>query len=177
MLEDLKRVCLPPSSPNFVGSSRDWQDVETRFSLEFPEDYKACIVDYGAGAFAGFLNPLNPFLRVEGYNFAQHVREILEAYNTIKRELPGEIYPFSTYPHEGGLFPASTTDNGDVLHWLTVGRSSAWPLIIYDGRHSRFETHHLRYTDLVALWLQGKLQTDILPASPEPVFIKHEDIF
>jgi len=177
MLEDLTRVCLPPSSPSHTGSSRDWQNVEMRFGLSFPEDYKACLDKYGAGSFAGFLNPLNPFLMVEGYEFTQHIREILETYDTIRKELPGETYPFTIYPEKNGLFPVSVTDNGDIFYWATIGCSSGWPIIIYDGRHSQFETHHLSYTDLVTKWLRGELQTNILPPSPRPIFIKYEDVF
>jgi hypothetical protein len=168
-IDQLCQICPPAVRALFAGGADKWRQMEESLGLCFPEDYKPCLDRYGHGEFDGFLYVLDPFFEAPGYDYFNHIREILAAYTTLKSVAPDRL-PFACYPAKDGLFPAATTSNGDVIYWATHGEPENWPLIVYASRHWRYERFNFGIVELVTRMLLGSLNSDILPEDLPPGF-------
>jgi hypothetical protein len=148
-LAELIAVAPPPRDP--VASWGDWGSLERRLGLELPEDFKALIETYGSGSFSDFLVPINPF-RGTGLEWAD--RNILRFDREIRAEFPREM-PYPIHPEPGGILPWATTDNGDVLYWLTAG--DTWPILVRDSRGPETAVYPFGAAEFLLRWLSGKL--------------------
>ncbi|MCH7232149.1 SMI1/KNR4 family protein [Glycomyces sp. L485] len=123
----------------------DWPVIERRLGIEFPPDYKTWAQSYPSLELDGFLWIRHP-TEFYGRSTIEEVAEELLGLSDISadREEREEVFdsqgnllgskpalPF--YPQENGLIPWGTTDNGDYLMWLAIGKSSDWKIVVADG--------------------------------------------
>jgi hypothetical protein len=50
----------------------------------------------------------------------------------------GETIRYPVHPAPGGLLAVGMTDNGDVLHWRTVGPPEEWTIVVQEARGPAF---------------------------------------
>lgn len=158
-LSELVAVAPPPRDP--VAGRGDWGIVQQWLGLGLPEDFKALIETYGLGSFADFLNPINPF-QEGGSGFEWADRNILEFDRETRREYPDEL-PYSVHPEPGGILPWATTDNGDILYWLTEGEPDSWSILIRQSRGPNRVAYPFGVAEFLHLWLIGELICPIFP--------------
>ncbi len=166
----LKNIIPPPLNPLNPGNNELWRNLETDLSFTFPEEYKACLNLYGSGAFSDLLLVVNPFRKDE--NYKDWIQKELSNYNYLKDRHP-DLFSFPLYPTIGGLYPWAITSNGDTLYWEINGFPDEWPTIIYSSEGWEFERWHLSITEIISLWLSGRLNSTIMPIKDiEKTFIQ-----
>jgi len=164
-IETLIKISPSPASPNETPG--DWVEVERKIGKELPSDYKSLIAKYGSGSFGGFLYLLNPFSKLEGYDYFQHVQEILNAYKKLKKT---KNLAHDVYPSPEGLYPFAVTDNGDVLYWKIFSDPKEWTIILYNSRHWKYEEYFDGAVGFLLKWLSGNLGSEIFETPANPSF-------
>jgi hypothetical protein len=162
-LSHLRQVAPPPTAPVGAGTPQQWTIVEAELGLELPADYKALVDTYRAGKFADFIFVYTPFARNPSLNLLDQRELNLAAYKTMQVEAPNSA-PYPAYPEAGGVLPWAHTENGDVLYWLTVGPSDAWPTIAIGSRHATQQRYDLTTTEFLAQVIEGTLQVRGFPS-------------
>lgn len=164
-IEVLENISPSPASPKEAFG--DWVQVEKKFGKELPSDYKLLISKYGSGSFGEFLYLLNPFSTLDGYDYFQHVQEILDAYKEMKKT---ENLDHDIYPSADGLYPFVVTDNGDVLYWKVSSGTEDWLIVLYNSRHWKYEEYSCGVIEFLLRWLSGNLWSDIIETPANPSF-------
>jgi hypothetical protein len=54
-------IAPPPSNPIGIGSIEEWEKIEQKYQLHFPNGYKALLATYGSGRFNNSFGVVNPF--------------------------------------------------------------------------------------------------------------------
>jgi hypothetical protein len=165
MSASFARLCAavpPPPEPSEAGNAEGLAQVEARFGIELPEDYKRLITAFGTGCWREFLWVLNPFSANTFLNLFDQTARQLDAEREIRRKWPAEV-PFALYPETGGLLPWAMTDNGDRLYWITEREPDSWPTIIFESRGPRFDRHGLTCCDLLLGWVSGRVEISVFP--------------
>jgi len=180
-LQKLTEIAEAPMLPRYTGSAESWLDIETNLGIELPKDFKELIRTYGAGRFADFFAPMNPFYdskRPGARPYLEWVRARLTGLAAAQREFPEFHAPFPIFPAHPGLLPWGFTDNGDTLSWLTdpPNNSQKWPIICLDDKSSQnFDRFDFGLLEFLVRWLSNELQVpsvtppDMFPL-PQPVF-------
>ena len=75
---------------------------------------------------------------------------------------PDEV-PYPVFPDAGGLFPWGGTDNGDAMHWLTIGTPSEWTVAINESRGPMWEEYDCSMVEFLVRLLSGDIRSEILP--------------
>jgi hypothetical protein len=127
-LEILKQLIPPPEEP--VCPDGDWRAIEVQLGIEFPDDYKRFIADYGSGSLQSFLHIWN-YLALPA---EQDPKEIIQQITTEYEydQAAGYDINFVAYPEPGGLIPFASTDDGNYLNWRTAGAPDDWSVVAYD---------------------------------------------
>ena len=79
---------------------KDWEDVENRLNVTFPNDYKEFINSFGDGMFKDFLWILSPFSPEQANNQFYRNDEIRSAYNISKNSVTdmfADIFEYDFY--------------------------------------------------------------------------------
>jgi hypothetical protein len=124
----LAKLVPPPDKPKC--SVGDWGKIERVIGFALPPDYKDFIGTYGTGSLQSFMHIWN-YLDVKSPN------DILEAIQQINSIYEGDKnagYPiqFKPFPEPGCILPFCSTDDGNYLNWLTVGKPNKWHVVAYD---------------------------------------------
>jgi hypothetical protein len=127
-VSDPTRLIPPPASP--VAAAGDWGAVEATIGLSLPDDFKRVVEVYGTGRFFGFLWVYSPFDPSEEWSLAHQVRLAAENLQAYRAE--GFAVPFPVHPEVGGLLNFGSTENGNLLNWITEGEPNGWRLAIWD---------------------------------------------
>lgn len=161
-IDALTAVLPPPPAPVEVSGAGGWAKAEAELGAALPADYKAFIERYGTGLVAGFIRPFNPFAASPHRHLKTQVDTQLDALGQLKAKWPDEV-PFPLFPEEGGLVPWGRTDNGDILHWKTVGPPDGWPVVVTASRDSRFQEFAETMTAFLAGILMKELTCSVFP--------------
>lgn len=146
-LDRLVSLAHPPAVP--LGATGDWPAVA------LPSDYRDLVTRYGKGVFND--------------NVALQVPvdvDLLDSDRELREEFGDEDYPYPLHPEPGGLLVWATTVNGVRLCWLTTGEPDDWPVVVWEPRAAEYERHEPGAVALLATWLSGRLESDLLPAVP-----------
>jgi hypothetical protein len=127
-LESLVRELPPPINPS--DAQGDWESIENRLGLTFPEDYKEFVSVYGSGVICGFLTIYSPFSSDRNHGFEQQSPLALGNLRRYREE--GFDVPYPIHPEESGLLPFGTTENFNYLAWSRVGSPAKWPIVVWD---------------------------------------------
>ncbi|HEX4303827.1 MAG TPA: SMI1/KNR4 family protein [Rhizomicrobium sp.] len=141
----LSHKLTPPKSP--TEALGDWGAVEDALKTALPDDYKAFIRCYGSGVIGNFITVFNPFAVRPTLNLLPRAERQLE----ILRELrtSGEPRPFDLHPAKPGLLPVAMTDNGDVIHWLTAGKTADWTIVVNEARSPSYQSFRYDLTGFI----------------------------
>lgn len=162
-IEDLIAKMPPPEAP-LEARGATWASVEDTIGTVLPGDYKAYIERYGSGRINGFVWIFNPFSSRQGINLVNQISVQLGALKTLAQDF-GEQCPYPLFPENGGLLPLGMTDNGDVIHWLTKGKSSDWKIVVNEARGPRYEEFDGDLTSFLRKILTRDSQCSLLPRS------------
>ena len=127
-IDALLAIMPPPPTP--LGAIGEWEKVEEKIGSELPADYKDFVRLYGSGRINNFIWVFSPFSERINLNLFEQVERQLSALRAVIAE--GEKCPYELFPASGGLLPFGLTDNGDVLHWLTLGSANNWVVVVND---------------------------------------------
>ena len=160
-LDELMRVCVPPTSP--TGSNTAWPQIEAALRAPLPSDYKEYIARYGRGSIDEFLWVLSPSDDNENLSMVVQSEVRREAQREF-RSAAGQQLPFAIYPEPGGLLPWGFTDNGDVCYWRTGNVDpDRWPVVIVDSRSARWEEFAGSMTGFIVAVLTGRHVSRVFP--------------
>ena len=159
------RLLVPPPAKPYVGDG-NWEQLFEELGTRLPTDYIELMDTYGAGCWSEWLNFVTP-LRTGGRGFANHAKEVLDAYRDLRAQHP-EFQPLAVWPEPGGFLPFATSVEGDVLGWLTHGSPDEWPLIVYPRHAKQGPPLQDTLVDTLLGWLRGHLVTAGFPG-PEDV--------
>jgi hypothetical protein len=165
-LEALLNIMPKPAHPVETMDEGDWELYELVTGITLPADYKAYLSVYGTGLVGGIITPYNPFCKriswKPSYTCRDWMREAL-AIQELKREFGEAVFPYAVYPEEGGVLPWGSTDDGDRLFWLTNSKPNEWTVLINEVRSPNFETFDYSMTGFLRAWIDGEIQSDIIP--------------
>ncbi|MCI0662085.1 MAG: SMI1/KNR4 family protein, partial [Acidobacteria bacterium] len=63
-----------------------------------------------------------------------------------------------------GLLPFAMTDNGDVLHWDTLGMPEDWTVIVNEARAPEYDEFESNFTDFLYGILTETVMCSIFPS-------------
>jgi hypothetical protein len=165
-LDALLHVLPRPTHPVETMDERDWELYELVTGITLPEDYKAYLSVYGTGLVGGVITPYNPFCRRSlwkpSYKCRDWMRQAL-GIQEFKRKFGEATFPYPLYPQTGGVLPWGGTDDGDQLFWLTNGEPNMWTVLINEVRSPNFEAFDYSMTGFLRAWIDGEIQSDIIP--------------
>lgn len=169
----LELLMLPPAAPFEVPQVDEWVELEKMIGSDLPHDYKWFIGVYGSGRIDGFVTIFNPFSRNKNLNLFCQIETRL---SVLKELMAGgsENVPFELFPMSGGLLPCGVTDNGDVIYWITDGKSDCWKVTVNAARSPEWEVFSGGVVDFVWKILTRQYLCHIFPSdfpSKEPIFI------
>ncbi len=151
MIDPLSTLVPPPRAP--TAAVGDFAAVEADLGTPLPADWQALIGAYGHGTFADFLHLWSPFFAPCA--MVAQARTALAADRQLAAMHPRAV-PFPQFPARDGALPWASTDNGDVVYWLTWGPPAAWPVAIWNPRRGeRYELFEGGAVAWLASWLGG----------------------
>ena len=127
-----------------------------------PLDYKGYINAFGTGCLDDFIWVLNPFSSNRYLSLFSQGEAALQALRELQSDFGFEV-PHPLFPEPGGLLPWGTTDNGDVLYWLTEGRPDDWPVVANAARGPEVERYAMGMSAFLAKVLTREIVSGILP--------------
>jgi len=168
----IKKVLQPPLKPQEVTATDDWEAIEKQLSTPLPEDYKSFVRTYGTGTINRFIVVFNPFSANKFVNLVERGRLELQALASLAADFP-QYYPLLLYPSPGGLLPFAATDNGDIIHWRTIGTPEQWTVTVGESRGPKYYDFCGQMTDFLEALLTRSIECDVLPRS----FPSHRPVF
>ena len=152
MLDELTKILPPPKKPaKLVASS--FADVEVKWGVALPADYKAFLETYGPGKLASFLFLKDP----RDAAFDDFFRDVVGAMREAG-DVPGPLFP-----EPGGLLPIGTTDNGDTIAFRTTGAPDGWSVVIAEGRGPETSEYTGTLTAFLVAVLRGQHECPVFP--------------
>ena len=161
IIDDLKKVLVPPAQPTESGKDKNWAAVTNYFGRALPGDYVSFVEDYGSGEVGGWLTVLNPFSENRNLSLMAQFPQILSDVGTLKGMHP-ETCPYPILFEPGGLLPWGTSIDGDIYCWLTDGVSGKWDVVVL-GRHSEPQRFNLTMCHFIAQSISGDIQPYSMP--------------
>lgn len=156
----LKILLVPPNgrkSDNEV----NWKEVEDKFGIAVPDDFKEIISVYGTGSIDRFIWILNPESKNDNLNFDK-AEYFLSSYSVMKQDYP-KNYPRPQFPAEGSFFPWAVTDNGETFVWIVEGAPNDWKIAIQGVDQETEEVYEMSTIEFLVALLSKKIKSKILP--------------
>lgn len=151
-IQELVAIVPPPASP--TAASGDFAAVEADLGTKLPADYQELVRRYGYGTFSDFLHLWSPFFAP--CTMMAQARVTLDADRTLAR-FAARAVPFPLFPEPDGALPWASTDNGDVVYWLTWGAPDAWPVALRNPRGGEaYDLVEGGAAAFLATWLGGQ---------------------
>ncbi len=138
----------------------EWEEVEQKIGIIFPDDYKMFIDLYGEGGINNFLWILSPFSENENLNSIEKFTVMKEAYISMKGEFP-QHFPLDFYNDKEGLFPWGITDNGDELFWNY--KSNIIEIVVYESRYAKCMRYAMSMESFLCGLLSKKIVCPVFP--------------
>ncbi len=152
----------PPASQR-LATHEPWHSVEQSIGTVLPVDYKAFVDTYGFVRLDDFLMVFSPFTDDGPGDLLTESVSGIEAYRTLQRRFPADM-TLPAFPEPGGILPLGRTDNGDDLHWLTLGPPDEWPIVIFGSRERRHQQIDRNLTGLLVSLLD---RDEVVPVFPD----------
>ena len=159
-VQELIAVLPPPAEPR--ETQGDWAKVEAEIGTALPADFKDYIARYGTGVVCDFLWPLNPFAANDNINLLTEIRFQLETLRATREKFP-KRFTYAIFPEPGGYLPWGRSENGDVMHWKTVGAPDEWTVAVTDARAPEWEEFAESMTGFLAKLLKREIVCSIFP--------------
>lgn len=158
MAETSELLRLAPPPGDSLASPVDWDGFETSLGMRLPADYKWLVDTYGPGKFAGFLHVLQPY---------HESRYITVTHNLERgRDILRQVSAHETIPYNiDQLMPAATTDNGDMIYWITCPfrEPDAWRITGNEARNTVWPFFDGGIVDFLVSILSGRRHFEIFP--------------
>ena len=172
----LTRILPPPRNPIHTGTPADWQRIEQKLRIQFPDHYKSFVETYGDGCIDNFLfiyNPFEPAVGVEGTSF------FVDHYYSFRDRLirweqkTGEHTP--VWPEKDGFIQIGGTMNSGQLLWHTVGTPNDWTVRVAGERRDwmkegEFEEYNVGLVEFLYRLLNQEIDA---PEMPSRFFANH----
>ena len=120
----------PPENPK--ETTGDWDEIELKIGLIFPDDYKEFINTYGLVYINRFMYVFNPFTKSVYSNLCETFLVRLRAEWDPTTKFPDLNDSYSFYPAKDGVFRWGMNDGGDEFYWRTKGKPNQWDVVIFD---------------------------------------------
>jgi hypothetical protein len=168
----ITQIIAPPAEPCETGTQKNWEKIEKRLGLKFPQDYKALINTYGTGSFNDFIIVYNPFAQNEYLNLL-YVLDTLHQADQQTQLLADSVWtavdPFELYPAPKGLLPwGGTTNLGETFFWQIKGPPENWETIFYNLRSGEYEVWKHSVTEFLYRLFTRDIESVLLPADLLP---------
>lgn len=157
---ELLKILLKTEKEQLNGRNKNWNEVEDKFNIVFPDDYKQIIDMYGSGAVNHFLWIYSPFSSNTNLNLMNKFYELKISYEYMKNNFP-EKFPLEFYNGKRGIFPWGITDNGDELYWNFTDNTAE--ILIYESRYSNMQKYDEDLSGFLVNLLSKKISCDIFP--------------
>jgi cell wall assembly regulator SMI1 len=156
MIKKLNEYLSRPSNA-VLPEEQDWQAVEEKLDLQFPQDFKDFINTYGSGEIGNqlrFFSPkVNPvtqksILLEKIINNAKSDQEFIEKYPNNHSEIP-----FDIYPKKPGLITVCSDSVGNRFCFQTDENPDNWKLVYLFNKSEKNFVYNGSLTDyLVAMY-------------------------
>lgn len=100
---ELLKILLKTEKEQLNGRNKNWNEVEDKFNIVFPDDYKQIIDMYASGAVNHFLWIYSPFSSNTNLNLMNKFYELKISYEYMKNNFP-EKFPLEFYNGKRGFF-------------------------------------------------------------------------
>lgn len=158
-LAALTELTPPPHHPYLGGGT--WERLFEELGTRLPAAYVALMDRYGAGCWGDWLRFHTP-LRTDG-GFRRLAEQDAEAYRGAIGGWRAED-PFPVWPEPGGLLAFATSNDADVLGWLTEGPDpDAWPLVVWPRHAPQGPPLPYGLVDTLLAWQRGRFEAEGLP--------------
>lgn len=153
---DQLKACIPPPS-NARGRNVDWNRLESKVGITYPQDFKDFIKTYGGSMWFDRLAPFCSTGETE-----ERLDEYVQSLNRICGRLRDLYYEDekpavpNLYPTENGLFPFIIGVDGYFCLWRTEGASDDWPIVMWSRAGDAFEIGQMSMTQMLLEWVQRK---------------------
>jgi hypothetical protein len=156
-LNKLFSLISPPEQTTYKNTLPLFADIEKKYKLIFPDDYKEMITCYGSGTFANTLYIESPFGNKS--LFRAHFKRI-EFYQTMLKGFPVQHKHtrFPIFPEINGLIEIGGDDNADVLMWKIESDLEIWPLYFFDDYMQNESVYNMPITEFLYRWIIGELR-------------------
>ncbi|MGW5261780.1 SMI1/KNR4 family protein [Microbispora sp. NPDC004025] len=151
-LNKLIALVPPPAEP--IHGETAWEAVFAELGTSLPADFVALVDRYGSCYFGEWLSVADPRSAAGGESFADAARYVGDQYREFRKEWPS-WYPLAAWPEPGGFLKWGSTDNSDLIGWLTEGEPEAWPVIIWPRHHDQGPAIRLTATEFLLEWFSG----------------------
>lgn len=138
----------------------NWNKIENGNNIDFPEDYKWFLKNYGAGSINGFLWILSPNCKNLNLNSFEQYKKMKDSYDFMVQSKFIE-YEYSFYNNGIGLFPWGITDNGDELFWNYMRGETE--IVVFSSRYADIFTCKLNMTDFLEALLSKRIECNLFP--------------
>lgn len=159
-IDSLKEI-LPAPDIEVGRFNEKWKQIEEKFAIELPVDFKQFIEIYGTGKIDDFVWILNPLSANENLNF-DTAKYFIDAYETSKSQFPDD-YLRPKYPEDGSFFPWAATENGDSFVWIVSGKPDEWTVAVFGRDQENEELRAMGCVEFVYRLLKKELSSKILP--------------
>lgn len=155
------QILMPPP-PNAIDPPgvKVWSDVEGFLGVSLPSAYKEFLNVYGSGCINEFIWIFNPASKNKNIELLYQIRIRLDALRDLKFQ--GECLPYNLYPEVDGAIPFAATDNGDLLFFKPVAKSSYF-IVFNEARSPVCEEVNLTWSNFIVHLVSGKINSKILP--------------
>ncbi|WP_030462593.1 SMI1/KNR4 family protein [Kitasatospora sp. NRRL B-11411] len=151
-MTDLSPIAVFLGEPTPLGEEDTYEDLEQKWGLQLPQDFKDLTLAYGDDSIAGYLTIFGPRTFSDGH--PESMRKTLEASPSI---------PHPILPSKGGMLHWGHTPYSDQL-FLLPRPDGRWTVSVWVRIHGEWIDYELTCVE----WLRGALaeevSTEWLPA-------------
>ena len=123
-IDNLAQIAPPPTCPDEVGTVEELRQIEKRFGITLPADYREFSLRYGSGSFVGtFLEIWTPFT-------VDLPKESADRNGRAFWFHKCGYLPWAPFPANPGLLEIGGNENGDTVLYLTEGDPDHWPILV-----------------------------------------------
>ncbi|MGW0313314.1 SMI1/KNR4 family protein [Streptomyces flavidovirens] len=153
-LDSVFRMLGAPKSAETDDSA--WRDIEQRFGLVLPGDYKAFIDAYAPVVLNWHLHFDHP--ASERWNLGVWMQETVEAYEGLEWDDLSSASFADGGPSfgSGGLIPAMGSDRGECVFLSPGDGEDEWRIVVYVGSDDDFYEYPMGFGEWLYRYLMGE---------------------
>jgi hypothetical protein len=137
-IDELATIAPPPDSPDEVATPKELHEIQKRFGITLPTDYRVFSLRYGSGYFIGtFLEIWTPFM-------VDLPKESADQNGRAFWFHKCGYLPWAPFPANPGTLEIGGNEHGDTILYLTEGDPDHWPILVVphedEGNYERWDT-------------------------------------